>query len=262
MALRSTPKVFSSNYQPPASPAKGRYRSLKPLLWLAVIVGLIILVSRLPVFTITHVIVQGTDNPVIVTALEDFKGRSIFSQFIGLTVNEVRAKNIEIELLVCNRGIPDTIRCQVTMRQPALVWRHNNQGWLVDGKGFVFAADTGSQGLVIIEDRGPTAVNIGQTVTSQELVAAYQSLLNGLTTEGYGVTTAYVTESLYQISVIVTGNTTPELAWTPPQPITVLFVTTYSLEAERQALRQIIIDKKATITERIDLRVPGYAYTK
>lgn len=262
MALRSTPKVFTSNYQPPTNPTKGRYRSLKPLIGVMVVSGLVVLMSRLPVFTIKEVNVQGTDDQAIIADLESIKGRSIFSQFITATAEQVKAKNIAIAELKCQRGIPDSIRCQVSMRQPALIWRQNNQGWLVDTSGFVYAGDAGTPGLVTVEDRGPSEIKIGQTVTSQELVTSYQNLLKGLADDGYAVTTAFITESLYQVSVVVTGNGQPELAWTPPQPITVLFVTTYSLEAQRQALRQVVIDKKATITERVDLRVPGYAYTK
>ncbi len=263
MALRRAPKVFNSTYRPPAPrKERGQYRSLRPLLGLVGVIILLLLLARLPIFTIKSVLVEGTTDAVVISELEKLKGRSVFSQFISSTVQQIRSNHVEIADLICKRGIPDTIRCQVSVREPSLIWRHNNQGWLVDSTGYIYAPAPESTTILTIEDRGPTAVTAGQTVISPELVAFYQQLLNGLQEDGYAVTSTYITESLFQLNVVTTGNNKPEIAWTPTKPITLMLVTSYSVESQRQALRQIVIDKKSSITERIDLRVPGYAYTK
>lgn len=262
MAIRRTPKVFNSSYRPPRPDTRQQYRSLKPLLVVFAVVVVILLLSRLPIFTIQHVMVEGTTNQTVINYLEKLNGQSIFSRLIGSTVNQIRANHLDINTIECKRGLPDTIRCQVLLRTPAIVWHHNNQRWLVDEQGYVYGPAGAEEGLLLVEDRGPTGVAIGQIVASEEIVSQYQQLITDLRTDGYAVTTIFVTESLQQPSIIMTGNESPGFDWSPSAPITVLFVTTYSLESQRQALKEIIAQKKSSITERIDLRVPGYAYTK
>ena len=261
MAIRRTPKVFNSSYQPPRSAQPGQYRSLRPLIWLTIVVAAVILISRLPVFTIKEVLVQGIDDQSVTDKLTSVRGHSIFSPFINGTVEQVRAGNPHINNVDCRRGLPDTVRCTVTLRVPSLVWLHSGKTWLVDVDGFIYAEGSVPD-LPVIEDRSPAVVATGETVASREVITQYRELRDGLVKDGFGLTGMFITESLYQVGAILTNNNQPEVNWAPKSPVTVLFVTTYSLESQRQALKEVLAQKKESITGRIDLRVPGYVYTK
>lgn len=263
MPTRRTPKVFHSNYRAPKPINWQLYRSLKPVLWLLVISAVIYFIGRLPVFRVEVVQVEGTDNQTIIDQLSTSKGQPIFSKAVRRNVDRLIAENLQIDELNCRRGIPDTLRCQVSLRVPAIVWRHGGKDWLVDQNGFVYGEKPVGQPIpVAIEDRGPTAVTLGTTVASSEIVSLYQKIHQQLTAKGLVVSNIFISESLYQVGVTLTSSTNPELPFAAKSPISVLMVTSYPVESQVATLVELLKTKQDQITERVDLRVPGYAYTK
>lgn len=262
MPIRRTPKVFQSNYRAPKTADGRRYRSLKPLLWLSVAVMAIYLFGRLPLFRIQTVQVDGTVDEQLTKELEAAKQYSIFSAAIRRNTERVLASNLQLDSLDCRRGLPNTLRCQATMRQPVLIWKQNGQEWLIDKDGFVYASKSSDVRVPVVDDRGSKAVALRQTVASSDIVSFYNEVIRQLQANGLTVEQLFISESLYQVGANITGSTSPELPFPQKSPIAVLMTTSYPVESQVMALLEVLKTKNDQISERIDLRVPGYVYTK
>lgn len=256
-SIRRTPKVFHSSYRPPTPQPPANYRNLRPLIWVLLAVVGFVLVGRLPIFTVKTVTVTGTDQAAIIEKLQTIKGRSIFSRSIALAIDQILATDLSVKTVECRRGIPDTVRCQVSMRGSALVWRRGESIFSVDDRGLVYA--NGGDG-VVVDDRGTNLLAIGQTVASADSIDAYKRLHQGLIERGYGVNNLFIGESLYQVGAVISGN--GKMEWAPASPVTAMFITSYPLPSQLAAVDEIVRTKREKITQSIDLRAPGYAYVK
>ncbi len=259
---RRTPKVFNSQYQPPKKFDWSAYQRLKPLLVLLVVVIAFYLVGRLPIFHIKEVTLSGDTSEAVVNELDALKGKSLFSRFVIETTERLEAANPSVKDLSCSRGIPSTLRCQLSLRQASIGWKKDGVIYLVDQSGYAFKEQGDTAVPLIVEDKGAQPVKAGQVVASREVVDVYLSLIKQLQERGYQLGTFSIAESLYQVNVAVTGNTSADWQWTPATPITLLMVTNYPLSAQIDAATQLLKTKSSAISERVDVRVPGYAYTR
>jgi hypothetical protein len=218
--------------------------------------------TRLPVFQIKTVAVEGSDNVELQKDFQGLIGTSVFSRELSRTVERWLLKDRSLSGLECRRGLPDSISCEAVLRAPSLVWLRDGKEFLVDDDGALYA-EKGPQALSlpVVEDRLAEAVQIGNAVASAEVVEQLTRLHRLLGDRGITVSKFFITDSLYQIGAVLTSWQDSSGAVVNKE-LTALFVSTQPLEAQTKALRALLRERGSQINERVDLRVPGYLYYK
>lgn len=252
-----TPKVFNATYKPPkASQPNGSNRPIRPLLFVGVVLVGGLLISRLPFFQIKHVDVRNSPSIAITELAQSLIGQSIFSNKIQTLARKALEEYPILESFSCTRGLPATVRCEAKAREARFVWKTGDKSYLLDKSGYIFTEFTNEK-LPILEDRAGKAVSIGEEVTSEETVAAYDQLVALLLKDGITVSQLFITESFYQFGAVISARADKTF---PGSPITVLFTTSYPVESQVTVLSKVLDERSAQIKERIDLRVPGNVY--
>jgi len=249
--VRPTPKLFGTSYQPPIEKPPS-WRPWRPVLIMIAVVAGVTLIGHLPMFQLKTVEIKSAQSEIQTEATK-LIGQPIFSSSIGRWISETRSKNPQIASLTCQRGLPDSLKCQVIYRHAQATWRSHNQDVYIDEAGYVFTADLTDNPALIIEDLTNSPVVSGQVVISSDLLGQYQRLVQMLQDEGFQIKSLFISESLFQVGARI------EL---PDRPALVgLFTMTSPLSSQVKALKKVI-DTKSDITERVDLRVSGYVYYK
>lgn len=232
-----------------------------PLVWTVVAVSVVLLLMRLPVFTVQSVEVIGVLDTESTKTLQSLQGQSLFSRKISQVVAELKHQNLTIATLYCRRGVPSTLRCQASDRQAAAIWQRQDQRFAIDANGLIFAA-AGSVTKPVIEDRAAQSVEIGVTVAGAELLGYYQKLITALASQGLTLDHLFVDQSLYQVGALLTGSTNAAIPFPATQPLTVLFAANRSLDDQIATLVLTLQQKSTAITSYIDVRVGEYVYFK
>lgn len=239
-----------------------KYRSLKPLIWLLLAIIGIYVFFHLPYFSIKTVQVVGTSDADTHSKLESLKGMSIFSQEVGRRVEQIKNENLTIADLQCSRGVPDTLRCNVSNRQPSILWKQGDKIYLVENNGFIYGNKVEDSSTLVIEDKTTEPLGLGKTVASSDIIKAYHDIYKELTDRGFIVANLYVADTLYQVGAVVSGNSAADVNWHPKTSINFLLVTSYPINTQADILLATVKSKSDKISERVDVRVPGYVYTK
>lgn len=261
--LRRTPKVFASSYRPTTSSSHSTARvslsAWRPIFVVVAIVAGLALLTRLPIFQLKSVSVEGVNNPETVAELKSLVGSSIFSARITRTVDHWLATDPALRSLSCRRGIPDTLQCQATYRTGALVWKQPNGEFWVDVNGRVFSVRQAEQpATIVVEDALATAA-IGADVASTEIVELFLRLQKALTDRLIVVNRFYIVDAVYQPGVVIGGFTTSDGRQIQKE-VRAVFAATESIEAQVRTLKQLIDNNGDQVAGYIDLRVPGYVY--
>lgn len=262
MNTRRTPKVFQSNFRPPTI-SKPSYRSLRPLLWLAVAMLVVFAVSRISIFPIKTIDITGQASEGVRNELEKLKGKGLLSREVKHRLGIIAQTTGELSALECSKGLPSTLKCSATARTPALAWKLGESYFEIDQRGQVYSKVSETQVRPVVIDRTPSSEPaMGTNILSTDLIAIYRDIPELLTKSGYTVDNLFVADSLYQIGAQVTGRKTESLDWLPGKPINFLFSTSYPISDQVQVINQLVDGKRDRITQSVDVRVPGYAYTK
>lgn len=263
MANRRTPKVFYSSY---SQTQRGRFGpetaqpgQLRQLLIVAIIIVGGYFLTRLPVFQVKTIALEGSDDAALIAELDSLKGRSILSAGVTEKVQEVGAAHPELGELSCIKGIPNTLRCAATVRQAQLGWLTNGQVFLLDQYGIAFQ-QTATPAVPVVEDRKNVAVALGDQPISSEVLIIYQDIKTRLAESGYTIEKFFVNTSVLHAGVIVASRS-PGLPF-PAHPIEVEFSLSYPVSIQISTLNKLLESKSGQIGSRVDLRTPGYLYYK
>jgi len=250
-ANRASPKLFTASYKPPRPRTRWSWR---PVILAGGVIIMIWLLGRLPVFRIASVELKGSDDPSLRESLGSLVGESVFSRRINETENRLLQSNDHLKTLNCQVGLPSSLRCLVTLRQPVIIWQRQGSRFLLDNQGNAFGlAENIDDMLMVIEDPAPLSLAVGAAVASSELVSQYLKLDELLKQHRFQPTRYIVGESLYQLGSTLNFN---------EKTITVLFSLTWPLDFQLRTLLAFREGEASLVSERIDLRVPGYVYFK
>lgn len=254
-----TPKVFSSSYIPPKAKARKELR-LGPIFKVVVLAVIIFGVTRLPIFKVNSVSVQGTSNLDLTNDLNALKGSSIFSRKISSTIERWLREDGSIADLNCRKGLPSDLSCVVKPREPKLILKKNGQEYVLDGLGVVFATRAAEFNAPVLEDRAAQEVKLGEEILSEQVVDQIIKLDDILKEAEIIVDRYLVEDSLYQLGAVVTSfKAGDELL---SKSIIVRFVSSESITSQTKTLQSLLKERGRSISERVDLRVPGYVYYK
>lgn len=250
------PKLFGSSYVvPPSSTNRPRAdRSWRAILFVVILIISVVLLGRLPIWRLKTVELLGDKNEHISAELNGLLGQSIFSSSISRAINKTRSDQ-QISDFACRRGLPATLRCALTLRVAELIWSTGGSRYFVDKYGVPFAAPVLEQSeLLVVEDTQNLPTKLGSIVASPEMIKQYRRLVELLKTKQLPVKTLRLNESLYQVTAVIER---------PGKiPIQGLFLLSGDIDAQVESLYAILATKGDSINERIDVRVPGYVYTK
>lgn len=250
------PKLFGSSYVVPTTSGrqKGLDRSWRAIIIVVAFVVAVLLLGRLPVWRLKTIELLGDKNEVVASELNQLLGQSIFSPTISRYVDKTRS-NLSVGDFDCRRGLPATLRCTLTQRLAEIIWRTDATNYQVDKRGILFAAQSNEPNeLLVIEDTQKQPVKLGSVVASPEIIKQYHRLVELLGAKQLTVKTLLLNESLYQVTAVIDRP--------GKSSIQGLFLLSGDINSQVEALAGVMAAKGDSITERIDLRVSGYVYTK
>ncbi len=262
--LRRTPKVFGTSYQPVKTSGRNRLvvpsKAWRPIISLVVVVAVALLVARLPFFQIQTVTVDGSSNPELAAELQELVGHSIFTSQISRVTNRWLGRDQSLATFVCRRGVPNSVRCSVALRQGVLVWRQGTSEFWVDENGRAFASRQADQpSPLIVEDRLTKVVNLGDDVASREIIDVLIRLQQELGKRSIVVRHFFINDVLYQPGALVTAFPLANQSVVQKE-VSVIFTATETVTGQVRILTSLLAERGEKIDSRIDLRVPGYVY--
>lgn len=249
------PKIFGSSYQPPIEKKPLKVgRSWRAIITVVVVVVLVVLIGRLPFFQIRSAELIGDSNEQIAQELTKLQGQSLFARSVGKFVSQTETMT-SVESFSCRKGIPSSLRCTLLLRKPALIWQSGQAQYLVDKDGVIFAATSSEQPeKLVVEDTFQQPIELGKVIVSPEIVSMYQQLVTMFSEKQLLIKKLQLTESLYQVTAIIDRA--------GKNPIKALFLLTDNIKNQVDSVSTALAQKGDSISERIDVRVPGYVYTK
>ena len=208
----------------------------------------------------------GTEDTNIVSALYQLKGQSIFSHAVQRVQSEMTNNFYILKKVTCRRGIPNTLRCQVALRDPGMVWKSGENQFLVDTQGVVYSkiitlTDEDRQSLIYVEDKRNVGVQLGEMIANHEIIETMITANKLFKEKGYQIGSLSIDESFYQFTLNLTGADDGK-AFPTVKPLPVILTTSYSIDSQIAAATQLLDTKSSEIKAQIDLRVQGYAYYK
>lgn len=249
------PKIYSTTPKD-----KGIYFSNRAILIIISVIVILILFWFLfysSYFKISSITVEGSLNPDVAAEIEALKGKNILSLVLGNTEAKLVQKQTSIETIQIRRGIPDTLKIKVFVRNPIIAWKSQDKVYLIDANGIVFeqgqgdVVDNNAQKIPTVIDSQNLALTPGGQIVSVDFVNFVKKLSDKFS--------AKIQANITEIKV---GETTYQVEVGTDQGWRVLLDTTRNADTQLDALKKILDQYRDQIHEYVDLRVEGRAYYK
>lgn len=252
--VRRMPKVMQTSG--PIRPAAD-WRLARWLFWVVVIMGCAYGVYWAiwlnPYFAIKTVEVDGVASPVVKEAAGQLAGQNIFRLQSSDVAAMIRSVYPPTESVTLVRGLPNTVKLEVTLRTPAALWQVGGTSYVVDTAGIVYAVADPSLGplpATKITDATNLPISLGRQITTP----AFLSFVSDLSTKlpeatGKQIQSLQIKDSSFYVDVITTDNKQFKLT------------TLRDEDQQIEEIRQVLLAKLGNVGY-IDVRVPGRAYYK
>jgi len=208
-------------------------------------------------FKIKKIIVSGSLNNEVSSEINQFIGRNLLTFRVGKIEQELAKKQTSISSLQIFKGLPDTLKVKVNVREPKLLWVTNGKNYYVDENGIVFelsepkfTEDENKQIFKIVDTKNAPVIT-GSQIVGSEFVRFITELNNNFNKiVGVNISEIRISETTFQVEIATDQN------WR------VYLDTTRNLNNQLVSLRKVIDQYKDQIHEYVDLRVEGRAYYK
>lgn len=249
------PKIYTT------TPENKEFHISARSVWL--IIGVIFTIALLwflfysDYFKVKTITIEGSLNPDVTDEIEDLKGKNIFNLVLGNTEKDLAEKQSSIESIQIRRGIPDTLKVKVFVRNPVISWQTKGKTYFVDKNGIVFEqtssemTDEDLQKIPKVIDTRDLEVTSGTETLSPDFINFTKIIADKFNEK----TAANITE-------MKIGETTFQLEVHADQGWYVLFDTTRKPETQLDVLAKMLNEHREDIHEYVDLRVEGRAYLK
>ena len=227
--------------------------------WLAVVAVLAIILGGWYVFgsghfRITNVIISGSLNDSISKELESLKGKNIVMLSVRQFELQLPKRQSSLKALHIVKGFPDTLKIDVSVREPVLIWKSSDSKYYIDGDGVVFTLDgtqttVNDSTLATVNDTRNQSVDLGKQIVSKSFVAFISQLAS-----------SFHDKSGVSITGIGVGETTRFVDVSTDANITVKLDATRTLDPQLASLALILNQYRADIHQYVDLRVEGRAF--
>lgn len=247
------PKIFSESHQRDSrfvfSPIIIRIIVL--LIFISFVIWVLFFSS---LFKIKTIEINGSLNPEVKAEIDKFYGKNILSFSTGKIEKNLGKKQTSIETLEIKRGLPNTLKVKVNVRNTAIGWKTQNKNYLIDENGIIFELENYNpsvQGVPVVEDVKNIIVNPGNQIVTPEFVEFVKNLIK-----------RSKDEQKIQITAIRVMETTFQIECDTDQGFRIILSTIESLDNQLKALAKVIETKRVDIHEYVDLRIIGRVYYK
>lgn len=207
-------------------------------------------------FKIKEINIVGSVTASVKKEIDLLEGKNILTYSTKGMVGRIKNAQSSIKDLNIYKGLPDSLRVEVVMRDPKMIWKSNNISYLIDSEGVAFQAGEGE--LVTFEGRLPEVVD----PRSQKVELGKKLVSVGFIDFVKNLNIVFEKKMPIKIKEIKVGETTLEIEVLTSKEWKVLFSTTRGPDTQIEALIKIVEEYHDQIKEYIDLRVAGRAYYK
>jgi cell division septal protein FtsQ len=223
-----------------------------------VLIGIVIwLLFFSPFLKIKNIEIDGTLNPEVKAEIDQFYGKNIFLFRPAKVQEELSQKQTSVKNIEIYRGLPDTLKVKVYVREPVLGWKSGDKNYFIDNNGVIFELHDsemsvlGDKKISIIEDTKNIPVVPGNVEVSTDFVKFVTDFSEKLKND-FNI----------QIKSIKISETTLQIEVETDQGFRIILATDGNLDNQLRALKKVIDEKKSDIHEYADLRIEGRVYYK
>lgn len=230
----------------------------KKYFWIGGILFLILIVIWFlfysDTFKIKNIVVDGSINDSIRKEIEKFSGNNIFLFIIGQKERELALRQASIEKLNIIKGIPDTIKIEVLVRDPKIRWKTKDKVYYIDKEGIVFNLESNEERyneLPMIIDKSNLDVILGRKAVTGNFINYIIKSKSELTKElKKEITEISIDKSIMYVDVKFKDS------------YKVMLDTMSNFDDQLYLLKEIDTKHGKEIKEYVDLRVTKRAYYK
>ena len=204
------------------------------------------------VFTVKNITYDKAPNENIKAELENLKGKNIITLQTSKLITKWQKEYPAIKYFRIYKGLPSTLRVNIEERSKALVWKSQDQYYLIDTSGIAYKKTSAKEAHFAIVDDENLPVELGRQIVSADFISSAQNILDNVPDiiKDEKIVELHVAESSFSVDVLTGAN------------IRLKFDITQSLPLQYEALKYMYKEKRGDVKEYIDLRVVGKAYYK
>jgi len=226
------------------------------IFWLILILGGVYFFAYSSFFNIEDVVVEGTRgvNPDEVKSIVDSYRSSednLFKFPVEKVENDITSKFTQVGKVNVTRGVPKTIKVEISERDGFLIWQTQGKNYIVDKTGVAFKEAIETFSLPVVVDEQNKAVKLGDKILTKNFVKFITSVNANLEKKTKTkIKKIIVKESTFELQVIT------DKGWK------VIFDTARSADDQINDMVIVLPYTKNKIHEYLDLRVENWAYYK
>lgn len=228
--------------------------NLKPLkgLFYAVVLAFIIYgVFFSSIFKISQVNIEGVKSVEISDYMKrELMGRNILFLRTGKFLRTLQKEYPVLSEVTIIRGIPRTVKLSIIERDQIMIWCNIENCYEVDNQGYAYQTIARPSSKIVLNDDKNQVIKEGDRVASESFIYFFLKTIEELDKVGIKVTSAKMEETTFKITFITSEG------WS------IIADSSYSINNQVSAVRQVVDKNKADIHEYVDVRVEGLAYLK
>ncbi len=207
-------------------------------------------------FRVDKIEVVGSVTDAVRADIDALSGVNVLTYSTGGIESRLTKAQPSIGTLLISKGLPRTLRVEVTLRVPVLAWQSGDERDLVDADGTVFRdvdgpSGTAAAGLPLVVDTARQPVTQGSALVSRQFVMFLRAADDTFRSK------FPVAVDRYEL-----GQSSFEVALVTAEGWRALLDTTREPGPQLAGLQQVFERFHGDIHEYVDLRVPGRAYFK
>lgn len=230
-------------------------RLFNRILILIVIGGVVYFFLFSSFFNVKEIKIDGikiSSEPVIKSKLI-YKG-NIFLYPINKVVLAIQKSDPAIRKAKIYRGLPNTIKVEITEYQPELIWQRNNLLGLVSQEGVFFKnikEKSQFEKLPVVQEQISGEISLGNVVAPPSFVEFVRGVKSGF----------FEIDNL-TFDHLELGETSFNLIVKTKENIDIWLSSDEDLNRQISYLKQVMEKRRDKITKKIDVRIPRWVYVE
>lgn len=208
-----------------------------------------------PAFAIRRIDVVGAVTPDVVAEIQSLQGKNLLRYSTGSMTGRLRQSQSSIRDLTVFKGLPDTLRIEIGLRDAVLRWQSTDQEYLIDAAGIPFRRGAGytetttQASAPLVVDTAGQPVVVGKPIVSQQ----FSDFVRQANRE-------FPSRFPLEVDRFELGESTFEVRLVTKDGWYVFFDTNRPVEAQLDALGKVFTAFHDDIKQYVDLRIEGRAY--
>lgn len=245
--ILTQPKIYS------APQDKQDYKLPKTVI--VIIVGLILIIVIVfllflsPFFKIKNINIIGNPPEDSQFYINQFKNENVFLVKSNDIEKTLETKYSEFSSINVYKGIPNILKIEFIERDAYIVWRSNNQNYLVDANGLAYKKiDSLNSDIPLVIDNKNLPITPPSQVVTANIINFVLNAKAKIKDSGFKVKQFEINDTIFQVSAIINKK------------LKIIFDITRSLSDQMDAFNQAYSQNKNDIRQYVDVRVEGKVY--